>query len=79
MTECDADVLQILVSQIAENAGINIVIGKTQGVLGHAELFEPVRNWLHRGHQQFWHRSEASQKAYTNISTMARFAYVAQT
>ena len=26
------------------------IFGKTLRVLGHAELFEPVRNLLHRGH-----------------------------
>jgi hypothetical protein len=28
---------------------IDLVLSKTLGVLGHAELFEPVRNLLHGG------------------------------
>ena len=29
------------------NGGIGVVLGKALRVLGHAELFEPVRNLLH--------------------------------
>jgi hypothetical protein len=66
MPERNAKFLEVLIGQMAEDRNINVVIGKTLGVLEHAELFEPVSN-------------QASQKAYTNISTMARFAYVART
>src|SRR5215813_321184 len=49
MPKGDADVFEILVGQIAKYRDINPVLGKGLGVLGHAELFEPVRNLLHRG------------------------------
>ena len=34
---------------MAEYGDIDLVLGKAFGVLGHAELFEPVRNLLHCG------------------------------
>ena len=49
MPEQDADVLEVLIGQMAEYRDIDLVLGKALGVLGHAELFEPVRNLLHRG------------------------------
>ena len=49
MPEKDADVLKVLIGQMAERLGSNAVFGKALGVLGHAELFEPVRNLLHCG------------------------------
>ena len=42
MPEQDADVLKVLIGQVAERLGSNAVFGKTLGVLGHAEFFEPV-------------------------------------
>jgi hypothetical protein len=33
---------------MAENGNVNFVLGKTLSVLPEAELFEPVRNLLHR-------------------------------
>jgi hypothetical protein len=39
----------MLIGQVGENRQINAVFSKTLGVLGHAELFEPVRNLLHCG------------------------------
>jgi hypothetical protein len=41
----------VLIGQMAEDGKIDIVIGKGFSILGHAELFEPLRNLLHRGHQ----------------------------
>jgi hypothetical protein len=34
----------MLVGQVGENREINAVFSKALGILGHAELFEPVRN-----------------------------------
>src|SRR5208282_1907447 len=34
---------------MAENPDINVVLGKVLGVLGHAELFEPLLNRLQHG------------------------------
>ena len=44
MPEQNADVLEILIGQMAECRDIDPVLGEALGVLGHAELFEPVRN-----------------------------------
>ena len=49
MPEEDADVLEVLIGEVAERRDSNAVLGKALRVLGHAELFEPVRNRLHRG------------------------------
>ena len=49
MPQRNADVFQILIGQMAEYRNINFVVDKAFRVLGHAELFEPVRNLLHRG------------------------------
>ena len=49
MPERDADLFEVLIGQIAEDRDIDVVLGKALRVLGHAELFEPVRNLLHRG------------------------------
>jgi hypothetical protein len=48
MPEQYADVLKVLIGQVAERRGTNSVFSKALRVLGHAELFEPVRNLLHR-------------------------------
>ena len=48
MPEQDAKILEVLIGQVAKDRDINAVLGKTLRVLGHAELFEPVRNLLHR-------------------------------
>jgi hypothetical protein len=47
----DAKIFEMLLRQVGKNGNIDLVIGKALSVLGHAELFEPVRNLLHRGHQ----------------------------
>ena len=47
MAEQDADVFEILVSQVRKDAEVDPVLGKGLRVLGHAELFEPIRNLLH--------------------------------
>ena len=38
MPERDAKVLKVLVGQMSQYGGINVVLGKALGVLGHAEL-----------------------------------------
>ena len=53
MPERDSDFFEVLVSQIAENARINVVVGKTLSVLPEAKCIEPVRNRLHGGHRLF--------------------------
>jgi hypothetical protein len=49
MPKQDPDVLEVLISQMGKSRDIDPVVGKALGVLGHAELIEPVRNLLHCG------------------------------
>ena len=49
MPERDAEVLEVLIGQMAKDAKSMSFSAKRSRVLGHAELFEPVRNLLHRG------------------------------
>src|SRR4029077_16799122 len=49
MAERDTDFFEVMVSQIAQNAWINVVLGKAPGVLPQAKCVEPVRNLLHGG------------------------------
>jgi hypothetical protein len=51
MPEQHADVLEILIGQIAQYRNIDPVFSKALGVLGQAKLFEPVRDLLHRAPQ----------------------------
>ena len=37
---------------VRKDAQVNAIFDKAIGVLGHVELFEPVRNLLHRGNQR---------------------------
>src|SRR6266702_2432094 len=48
MPQQNAEVLEILLRQIADDREVNGVVGEALGVLGQAELFEPVRDLLHR-------------------------------
>ena len=51
MAERDTDFFEVMVGQIAQNAWINVVLGKALRVLPQAKCVEPVRNllhWLHR-------------------------------
>src|SRR5258707_7350170 len=49
MAERDTDFFEVMVGQIAENAWINVVLGKGLRVLPQAKCVEPVRNLLHGG------------------------------
>src|SRR6516164_869794 len=49
ITENDAQLLQVLISQIGKDLKIDAVLSKALRVLGHAEFFEPIRNLLHCG------------------------------
>ena len=48
MPQQNAELLEILLCQIADDREVNGVVGEALGVLGQAELFEPVRDLLHR-------------------------------
>ena len=39
----------MLIRQVGKDREINAIFGKTLRILGHAELFEPIRNLLHGG------------------------------
>ena len=47
MPEQHANVLEVLISQMAECRCTNAIFSKPLGVLGHAELFEPLLYLLH--------------------------------
>jgi hypothetical protein len=47
MPERHPDILEVLIGEMAEHRHIDLVLAKALRVLGHAELFEPVRNLLH--------------------------------
>jgi hypothetical protein len=48
MPERDTKLFEVLIGQVAKDGGVDVALGKTLRVLGHAERFEPVRNLLHR-------------------------------
>src|SRR5262245_59700618 len=45
---CHADLIEVLIGQVAKNAEINIVDSTAPNMFGHTELCEPVRSLLHR-------------------------------
>jgi hypothetical protein len=49
MPERNADVLEVLIAQMAEYGDINLILSKALSVLPETQLFEPIRNLLHRG------------------------------
>ena len=56
MPEREADFLQVSVGQIAENAGIDVIFGKTLRILPEANCVEPVLNRPHCGPPTLDHR-----------------------
>jgi hypothetical protein len=48
VSERNSDVFKILIGQMAEYRDIDSIFGKALGMLGHAKLFKPIRNLLHR-------------------------------
>src|SRR5215831_6588443 len=51
--ELNTDFPEVLICEMAENGNVNLVLGKALSVLPEAELFEPVRNPLHRNSTDF--------------------------
>src|SRR4029077_20526001 len=47
MPDRDAKFLQVLICQMTEDRGVDIVLGKALGVLGHTERGQPLRNCGH--------------------------------
>jgi hypothetical protein len=44
MPERNADILEVLIGEMAKHRYINLVLGKALRVLGHAEFFKPLHN-----------------------------------
>src|SRR5215469_8092929 len=59
---------------MAKDGKINIVIGKGLSIPGHAEVFEPVLNLLHRSHQgpSWLSFGPRQQRVYINKFAIAR-------
>jgi hypothetical protein len=49
MLKRDTKLFEVLIGQIAKNGGVDIALGKTLRVIGHAEFFEPVCNPIRSG------------------------------
>jgi hypothetical protein len=50
MTErSDANLFEVLIGQVAEYREINVVLGKSLGILPEPQRLKPVRNLLHLG------------------------------
>src|SRR5580693_1367793 len=75
MSERDAEVFQVLIGQVGENSEIYVVLGKALSVLGHAELFEPVRNLLHRGSSTGFAAAQAWSSYFWSEATKRRRVY----
>src|SRR5262245_18838402 len=71
MPKQDTEVLEILLRQIADHREVNGVVGEALGVLGQAELFEPVRDLLHRDSASYW---TPLQSRWTTPSACQRVA-----
>jgi hypothetical protein len=78
MAERNTDFFKVMVGQIAQNAWINVVLGKALRVLPQAKLLEPLRNllhWLHRHLVSGWPNFRpTAKKRYPNVSGIARLA-----
>src|SRR6516164_11704015 len=44
----DPNIFEVLIGQVSEDVEINIVLSKALRILPETELFEPVRNLVHR-------------------------------
>ena len=79
MSEWNADVLEVLIAQMAEYGDINLVISKALSVLPETELLKPVRNLLHCGRtprvSATWYALETarpSSRRLTNLKCCPR-------
>ena len=57
----NANLFEVVIGQVTQNAEINIILSKALNMLLHTELFEPVRNLLHRGHVEYLSLASTSQ------------------
>ena len=72
MPKQDADFLEVLIGQMGECRKANSVFDKALGILGQAELFEPVRDLLHGRHQ----RSRCGMTEFSTTATESLHQYV---
>ena len=72
MPDGHAKPIEVLVRQLAENLDIDVVFGKALGVLGQAELFEPVCNLLHRRRPYGYDDSRVLDRHRTKSTTRAK-------
>jgi hypothetical protein len=48
VSERNTNFPEVLICEMTENGNVNLILGKSLSVLPEPELFEPVRNLLHR-------------------------------
>jgi hypothetical protein len=60
MAKGNTEVLEVLISQMAKDGKIDVVIGKGLSILSYAEFFEPVCNLLHS-------RTRGSRRGRTRV------------
>jgi hypothetical protein len=67
--QCSIDDVGAKPPDLARDRDVNIALNEPRSVLGHAEIFEPIRNLLHRG-DQWSHRglAEGSITATESLS-----------
>jgi hypothetical protein len=71
MPKQDADFLEVLIGQVGECRKANPVFDKALGILGQAELFEPVRDLLYGRHQ----RSRRGMAEFSTSATESLYQY----
>jgi hypothetical protein len=64
MSERNADVLKVLIGQMAEYGDVDLVLGKALSVLTQTELLQPVGNRLRR---RSAHAANSSSKALASF------------
>jgi hypothetical protein len=68
----DTNLFEILIGQVPQNIEVDIVLGKALGVLPESELFEPVRNWVHRRPSTDLTPSVLDRHVGRSLSTLAK-------
>jgi len=69
MSKRNTDVLEVLISQMGKYRNVDFAFAKAFRILGHDELFEPVRNLLHRGPSSSDVPGEQDKRSNTAISS----------
>src|SRR4029077_4378918 len=66
--ERDTKLFKVLIGQVAKDGGVDVALDKALRVLGHAELFEPVRNLLHPGPSRLMRRVQLAYRFRSGAS-----------